>query len=170
MDEQARARAIRDLYARIPAIACKRKCQDYCVAVVDDGALSRWERDRIVTFHGAKPPRPNHRCGYLDEVGRCSVYAMRPFICRMWGVLDAPGMRCEFGCKPERYLSAEEGRALADEVYALGGGVAPRSGHGVSEQEREAGMLHLAILYAAEHPETWDLSRDEDGIRMRRRP
>ena len=38
-------------------------------------------------------------CGYLDQVNkRCTVYAVRPMICRLWGVTT--DMACPWGCQP----------------------------------------------------------------------
>lgn len=38
-------------------------------------------------------------CGYLDQVHRrCTVYAVRPMICRLWGVTT--DMACPWGCQP----------------------------------------------------------------------
>jgi Fe-S-cluster containining protein len=167
VEEPTPAQRLRALYERIPQVACKRKCQSYCIAVVDDGALSVLERERIWSLHGVRPPGPDHACGYLDDVGRCSIYALRPLVCRIWGVLDVPGMRCEYGCKPERYLSPAEGHALMQEVVAIGGGRAAATTLGTREVEQVAGMLRMVIGYAAERAETWEVFRTEglEGLR-----
>lgn len=49
--------------------------------------------------------------------GKCSVYSVRPLICRIWGCL--PRMRCPFGCLPERWLSEQEVRKLFERVLAI---------------------------------------------------
>lgn len=50
-------------------------------------------------------------CQFLRPIfGTCRVYALRPLICRLWGLVDHPAMRCRFGCIPERWITAEEGR------------------------------------------------------------
>ena len=43
-------------------------------------------------------------CLYLDHK-RCSVYAERPLVCRMWGATRK--MPCPFGCKPERWVTED---------------------------------------------------------------
>jgi hypothetical protein len=47
--------------------------------------------------------------------GRCSIYANRPYICRIWGAHEK--MRCPFGCKPSRMVTEKESR---DIIKALG--------------------------------------------------
>lgn len=52
------------------------------------------------------PPLQNGlTCGLLKK-GRCSIYANRPLICRLFGV--AKELPCPFGCKPERWLEKPE--------------------------------------------------------------
>ena len=46
----------------------------------------------------------------LNERGECSVHAIRPMICRLWGLTKS--MACPFGCVPERWLTEDEAHAL----------------------------------------------------------
>ena len=62
----------------------------------------------------------------LTAEGRCSVYSIRPLICRIWGA--AEGIPCVFGCQPERLLSKEEADVLMREVQALSPGSDPLDG------------------------------------------
>ena len=167
MEEPTPAQRMRALYERIPALACKRRCQDYCIAVVDDGALTALERDRIVALHGVKSPGPDHACGYLDEAGRCSVYTLRPLVCRLWGVVDLAGMRCPHGCAPERWLTNAEAHALMIEASEIGGGKAERTALGTTEIEQQAGMLRMVIGYASEHAEAWEVLRTQGPEALR---
>lgn len=59
-------------------------------------------------------------CGYLKD-GRCIVYAARPLVCRLWGVV--PEMPCQWGCTPARMLTSAEGRVLMQKALQLGGGI-----------------------------------------------
>jgi hypothetical protein len=61
-------------------------------------------------------------CPYL-EGGRCTVYDVRPLICRLWGMGDFEIMACPWGCEPERRLTNEEMQALRGRVRAISGGV-----------------------------------------------
>ena len=42
--------------------------------------------------------------------GRCTVYAQRPLVCRLWGVTES--MECPHGCRPVRYLKYAQGQLL----------------------------------------------------------
>ncbi len=51
-------------------------------------------------------------CPYLKE-GRCSIYPVRPTICRMWGAVES--MPCSFGCEIEgRLMKNSEAHGLLD--------------------------------------------------------
>jgi Fe-S-cluster containining protein len=117
-----RLTALLDIYRRIPRVACRRRCQQACGAVFDDGAVSQQEADRVFAFPGYRPP-VERTCGYLDARGLCSIYDRRPLICRLWGTVDMGTMRCSEGCEPERWLTDEEARAMVDEAKAIGGGM-----------------------------------------------
>ena|SRR2546421_4656866 len=114
--------ALDALYAAIPHLDCKRLCQQSCGPIV----MSRREWDRIEARRGAArmyASAENRRtmvCPYLDAAsGACSVYAVRPLICRLWGVVKR--MRCPWGCKPERWLSDKQARKLLRAVQRLSG-------------------------------------------------
>ncbi len=101
------------LYARIPRIRCRRKCQASCGPIEAFPA----ERERFERMTGKPFPDPlavlqskTPECPYLNALGACDVYQNRPAICRLWGVVKA--MRCPFGCEPERWLSDAEARAI----------------------------------------------------------
>jgi hypothetical protein len=98
------------IYLELPRIACAGKCQDSCGPV----PMSRAE-ERHFRLAGADVPdvlamlrSGNLACPHLDPFGRCSVYAIRPMICRLWGMVEK--MRCPHGCTPERWLSDGEAR------------------------------------------------------------
>lgn len=42
--------------------------------------------------------------------GRCSVYVVRPLLCRLWGMVDK--MRCPHGCVPSRWPADDEIKAI----------------------------------------------------------
>lgn len=101
MTTPSRARAdriIEHVYAQIPAVGCKGLCQDCCGSV----AMSPTEQARIRERHGRTLPLsavfPEPGCPALDTAGRCTVYADRPFICRLWGATEL--LACPHGCAP----------------------------------------------------------------------
>lgn len=89
------------LYAALPSLACNGLCGHSCSSHVDASAL---ERERIAaarvdldaaTVDGACPALSRA----LVASGRCTVYAVRPMVCRLWGT--AASMPCPHGCAPE---------------------------------------------------------------------
>jgi uncharacterized protein len=87
---------LESMYASLPTVVCKGLCAESCGPI----ACSQAEADRMEAAAG----RPleftrGMTCGYLDQVHRrCTVYAVRPMICRLWGV--AKDMACPWGCQP----------------------------------------------------------------------
>lgn len=113
-------KAIDAIYAKLPKINCQKKCQECCGQVM----MTDFEFQRIVNRTGRNPPIPNsllEPCHWLKD-GGCKVYDIRPAICRLWGLVDFPIMKCPFGCVPERWLSNEEGLAIIDEIQRLSDG------------------------------------------------
>lgn len=119
---------IDDLYRQIPPITCKGLCHRSCGIIL----LQQAELDRIVDAAGPVPVKrtpPGGLEGHQHDDTltcpllvrrRCSVYALRPLICRLWGVVKGVhGMRCPHGCRPKRWLSDAEARALIDQARAL---------------------------------------------------
>ena len=110
-------RQIDALYAALPAIECKRLCQEACGPI----AMSMLERRRIEEhFDGALAVNGEPTCPLLKD-GRCTVYPIRPAICRLFGLVRA--MQCPFGCIPERWISDDEAGSLLREVERLGRGI-----------------------------------------------
>lgn len=117
-----------DLYAQLPALECKGLCHDSCTGV----DASELERERIrargVELSRASPQLQmklilgGHqipRCPALGPLNNCTVYAVRPFTCRAFGLtMDprAPGematfkgpMMCDHGCVPDGTITIGE--------------------------------------------------------------
>lgn len=109
---------LNELYAQVPAIKCKGFCKDTCGSVDMHPEERRAIKERGVTI----PPHAKNlkvwretgdmpMCPALTPEGACSVYEVRPMICRTWGVSeDAP---CPYGCEMEgEKLSFAKHRAL----------------------------------------------------------
>jgi hypothetical protein len=116
------------LLATIPSFKCKAGCADCCGPV----QLSRLEYYRCVKASGrsAEDVRQHmeknikqkiYRCPLLDlKTNRCSVYQVRPAICRVFGTTkDLP---CPHGYAPEteQMLSEERAREILAQVEELG--------------------------------------------------
>jgi Fe-S-cluster containining protein len=97
-------------YARLPQIVCKGKCVQACGAI----ALTRFEADRIrLKMHRKIRFSSDVVCSFLED-GRCSVYSLRPFICRLFGL--TMNLSCPHGCEPERWIGLREQTALLREL------------------------------------------------------
>lgn len=87
---------LESVYESLPTVICQGLCAESCGPI----ACSQAEADRMEAAAG----RPLEfmsglTCGYLDQVHRrCTVYAVRPMICRLWGV--TMNMACPWGCQP----------------------------------------------------------------------
>lgn len=107
------------LYARVPDMAdCKGKCADSCYSPFDYGEAERLRiearaKKRLVPGDTCKS------CSMLTAEGRCSVYDLRPMICRLFGT--APMLRCQHGCRPTRWLADNDVVILMAEVANLDG-------------------------------------------------
>lgn len=118
------------LYARLPSIVCQRKCGIACGAVpVTDLEARRVQlaahvKPRTIPVTVVPPgevaSRTIERCIYLRGEAACTVYAVRPLICRVWGLTKM--LSCMHGCVPSRWVSDLEFLDLARAVERLGGG------------------------------------------------
>ncbi len=106
--------SLRELYAAVPAVACKGLCHDQCtvipVAPVERAAIEAHTGRRVKTLPMVSPPvmRPGDdglTCRYLKRE-RCSIYEVRPMICRLYGA--AEGLECPHGCRPVGGLLSRE--------------------------------------------------------------
>jgi hypothetical protein len=132
------------LWARIPEVACRGLCQSYCGPI----APGRFERRLVAAEAGRKLGATHGRCDLLDAEGRCTGYAARPTICRLWAA--AEGMACPWGCKPAggRLMPREAALELLGAVLALTG----EDGSEVALRSRRATLAHEAESGAALRP------------------
>lgn len=123
-----------DLYAQLPALECKGLCHDSCTAI-DASELER-ERLRERGVELSQEPAAQQlvryrrtgevpRCPALGPLNTCTVYDVRPFVCRAFGLVYDPDvlpgdarrqvMMCDHGCVPDGVITtAELHRILAD--------------------------------------------------------
>jgi len=102
------------IYAKLPAFECKGLCSADCVSGL---IMSKAEARRLELAAGSKPQaRVDAPCPHLKG-SKCSVYKLRPMVCRLFGVVE--DMRCPHGCKP--VLSSAEGVALVNASIKVGG-------------------------------------------------
>jgi len=112
----------------LPAIKCKGLCSECCGPIGMHAA--EWEHmgkpdiphqvernGRIMLpmaydmeqLHAMMQTGTGPDCPLLKN-RRCTVYEVRPLICRLWGL--TPDMACPHGCVPERWMSEPEARIL----------------------------------------------------------
>lgn len=126
MPANAKPDPLAEIYARVPAIACKGLCHVSCGPV----PATRLEIEAIEkTTFVPWGVDANGTCSMLFA-GRCTAYEKRPLLCRLWGVVES--MPCVFGCTPDRMLSDAESRGLLDAAGKIGDGY---------DLERVASML-----------------------------
>lgn len=129
---------LRDLYSQLPAIDCKGLCHDSCTAI----DASQLERD-VLAEHGVTLPDTTplavidryqatghiDTCPALSPFGRCTVYEVRPFVCRAFGAVShrnvpaavrfAQAMMCQHGCEPEFTIGVKAFMQIMCEIEAL---------------------------------------------------
>lgn len=112
-------------YAELPALTCRGECAIACGAM----PLTDLEARRLQLATHVKPRtvlrvladgREHERCIYLTPADRCRAYAVRPLICRVWGLVRM--LSCMHGCLPARWFSDLEFLHLAQAVERIGGG------------------------------------------------
>lgn len=115
MKVDRRAEAMEKLYAELPSIDCQELCGDCCSFI----GMTRMEQGRITQIGGPVINIWDIPCPALSFTGRCTVYARRPLICRLYGVVE--DLLCPYGCTPERVLTREEGRSFLARAQAIAG-------------------------------------------------
>jgi Fe-S-cluster containining protein len=138
--------ALEELYAELPTIECQGLCWNSCGPI----DMSDVERRRISERGVDIGPRDDFRtmlwvnnvravngesllCPALDQFHRCTVYEVRPLICRAWGV-GRGEMACPYGCAvSDRRLKQTEITKLLWRSLRIGGapdGMDPPEGIG----------------------------------------
>jgi Fe-S-cluster containining protein len=99
---------INDIYELIPAFQCTEGCHECCKnfgvpsrTVVEDERIKSFLRENSMLPGEAK----GNTCPYLNEKG-CSIYTVRPLICRLYGT--SPNYRCKMEVMPIRFLHEDE--------------------------------------------------------------
>jgi uncharacterized protein len=109
---------------KIPSFSCKEGCHACCGIVPFNEAekqkasaarpLEQWEPfvdGRWVTVSALM----TMKCPFLSA-GGCSIYDDRPMVCRLFGSVDHPRMKCPMGCGPKRMLTDEQSRKMLGQI------------------------------------------------------
>ncbi len=127
MTRSKRLRVLAAIYAEVPEVGCKGFCWQACTSVpVFQLELEQIEAKAGVKLSETRSPldiggakltgQPGAACQFL-VLGRCTVYEARPLICRVFGA--AEGLRCPYGCTPERIVSDVDVFGMLERVEAL---------------------------------------------------
>ncbi|MBI5439473.1 MAG: YkgJ family cysteine cluster protein [Nitrosomonadales bacterium] len=120
MNNTAKLAKIDALLSALPTFQCKEGCFDCCGPVV----ISRLEYLRCIQASGrtakdiGRQMQDNLKQGVLtcplldDKTKRCSVYAVRPAICRLFGVVRGE-LVCPHGFGPDSSALLEDSRSRA---------------------------------------------------------
>lgn len=110
------------LYEKLPKLDCRGLCADSCGPI----EMSVAERQRIKRAGVDLVPYDQMMatscwvCPALSPLGRCTIYDIRPMICRLWGIVES--MPCPHGCVPDGgRLSDEVGMGMLAEALSVGG-------------------------------------------------
>lgn len=91
-------RALDRIYAQVPDAGCQRRCTDSCHSL----AMEPVEQARIHAETGVALPlaHAGSACPALSPEGLCTIRSKRPLVCRLFGSVNHPLMRCPYGCAP----------------------------------------------------------------------
>lgn len=118
---------LRAIWAEIPDIKCKGLCQESCgpigMSIAEDLELQK--RGVVIPRWGdAMADLDHYNCPALVD-GRCSVYDVRPTLCRLWGAVEP--MKCPWGCAgPDEVLPGPECADILNRATDAGGGLQDR--------------------------------------------
>ena len=91
-------------YSVIPSFLCRIGCKAECCGPVP---FLGEEYDRLVEYLAERGEKPREQvgltCVYVEN-NRCSVYPVRPLLCRLYGTI--PGLRCPNGAGAAQELDA----------------------------------------------------------------
>jgi Fe-S-cluster containining protein len=108
------------LYAELPTIECQGHCWDSCGPIdMAAGERARIREAGVDIPAGRFTVTGPKTCEALTWAHQCSVYDIRPLICRLWGLNRE--MVCNFGCKPSRLLSDRETYELIARAHEISG-------------------------------------------------
>lgn len=148
------------IYAQLPSVACRGLCSMACgpilMSTLEATRMRKADRD-----HREPAVGEDLTCVYLTSRQRCAVYAARPLICRVWGVVKR--MSCMHGCVPDRWLSDAEFVSVAQAIERIGGPIVVSALRGL---DRGTGETFLDLDTTGVPPELQErLAEHTRGLR-----
>jgi len=114
---------LESIYEQIPKVVCPEGCGRCCGPVFPSLAelhnVKIWCAEHHVEHRDFLDITQEGACPYLISEQKCSIYSVRPFLCRLLGVsLD---LSCPLGkCTAARILNHSQSDALYGAVYLRG--------------------------------------------------
>lgn len=119
-DDRRKWQLLDDLYAELPAMQCQGFCHTSCGPIRMSLAEHRRTEAAGVPINGQSFLESGPAdCVALTFFKKCSIYDIRPLICRLWGMTKR--MRCNVGCEPERWLTEQETYELLARAFDISG-------------------------------------------------
>jgi hypothetical protein len=110
---------LQEIYNQIPTSKCPDNCGKCCGPVYPSKAeirnIEQWCRQHGIEFKNQFGVESGVDCPYLKE-NSCSIYPVRPFMCRTFGVVEHPLLRCP-NCKTKRLLNIRQMDYLYKQIY-----------------------------------------------------
>lgn len=121
---------IENLLGKLPKFSCVEGCSACCGPIM--ASRLEWKRIEKETGIGEDEYQKqmgnkisnvfaggDMNCIFLKQ-GRCSIYAIRPAICRIFGVSEHPRLICPKGGIPESVITKEDTDRALDVIMSLG--------------------------------------------------
>lgn len=107
-------------YKQIPSSKCPNDCGKCCGILFPSLAELRNIKEWCVAHH-VEYRDFNYQlgidCPYLARDKSCSIYPVRPFLCRIYGV--SKELPCKW-CTPEKILNRNQSANLYNQIYMQG--------------------------------------------------
>ena len=124
------------LYQELPTVHCKGLCTESC------GPIPLTALERIIMPQESPEP-VGMRCSFLSAEGRCLARVTRPLICRLYGAVDHPVMKCQHGCEIDpKPLTDDEAQEKIRQIRSIA---------------EECGLGEKVAL----HPAAWPLTEEQ---------
>jgi Fe-S-cluster containining protein len=133
------------IWDKVPAMKnCQGKCQASCGPIPVSGEERKLIEQR--SGHGLDMDPQSWTCNMLSKTGYCTVYSVRPLLCRIWGATEK--LPCPFGCEPERVLTQAEAADLFAELEAISG-----------DDDSKAAVLEMLSRMGPKQRAEWEVQR-----------
>ena len=128
------------------SIVCTAGCHECCKAGTEVSAMEQMLMEMYCAYKGYSVFTRGSikgKCPYISESGMCKIHPVRPLMCRAFGLVDHPHLRCQIGIKCQKTpFGYEDMRKLFLEVqYQEGKALKVPTG-----AELEIAMVRLIIL------------------------